>query len=63
MRLGMGAPEPIELERAREIVLERAAPLGAEPVPLRRALGRRLAQDAVAAEPVPGFDNSAMDGF
>ncbi len=59
----MGAPEPIELERAREIVLERAAPLGAEPVPLRQALGRRLAQEAVAAEPVPGFDNSAMDGF
>jgi molybdopterin molybdotransferase len=59
----MGAPEPIELERAREIVLERAAPLGAEPLPLRQALGRRLAQDVVVAEPVPGFDNSAMDGF
>ena len=54
---------PIELERARQIVLERAAPLGAEPVPLREALGRRLAEDVVAGEPVPGFDNSAMDGF
>jgi molybdopterin molybdotransferase len=54
---------PIELERARRIVLERAAPLGAEPVPLREALGRRLAADVAAAEPVPGFDNSAMDGF
>lgn len=59
----MAAAEPIELERAREIVLERAAPLGAEPVPLREALGRRLAEEVVAAEPVPGFDNSAMDGF
>lgn len=55
--------EPVEIERARAIVLERAAPLGAEPVPLREALGRRLAEDAVAAEPVPAFDNSAMDGF
>jgi molybdopterin molybdotransferase len=27
------------------------------------ALGRVLAEDATSAEPVPGFDNSAMDGF
>jgi molybdopterin molybdotransferase len=59
----VGAPQPIELERARRIVLEHAAPLDVEPVPLREALGRRLAEDVVAAEPVPGFDNSAMDGF
>jgi molybdopterin molybdotransferase len=59
----VGAPEPIELERAREIVLERAAPLAAERLPLREALGRRLAEDLVAAESVPGFDSSAMDGF
>jgi molybdopterin molybdotransferase len=54
---------PLELERARRIVLERATPLAAERVPLREALGRRLAEDVVAAEPVPGFDGSAMDGF
>lgn len=54
---------PIELEGAREAVLARCSPLGAEPLPLRAALGRRLAEDAVAVEPVPGFDNSAMDGF
>jgi molybdopterin molybdotransferase len=59
----VAAPEPIELERAREIVLARAAPLAAERVPLREALGRRLGEDLVAAEPVPGLDNSAMDGF
>jgi len=53
----------IELEQAREAVLARCSPLEPEPVPLRAALGRRLAEDAVAVEPVPGFDNSAMDGF
>ncbi len=53
----------IELEQARGVVLERVAPLGAEPVPLREALGRFLAEDVSAAEPVPAFDNSAMDGF
>lgn len=55
--------ELIDLEDARRAVLERARPLGAEPVPLRAALGRYLAADAVAAEPVPAEDNSAMDGF
>ena len=53
----------IELEQARGAVLERAAPLPAEPVPLRDALGRFVAEDVSAAEPVPPFDNSAMDGF
>ena len=53
----------IEIEDARQAVLERAARLEAEPVPLREALGRVLAEDAVAPEPVPGFDNSAMDGY
>ncbi len=59
----MAAPKPIELEQARDAVLERSAPLGAERVPLRQALGRRLAEDSIAAEPVPAFDSSAMDGF
>jgi molybdopterin molybdotransferase len=52
-----------ELERAREIVLERAAPLAVERVPLGEALGRVLAEDVRGEEPVPGFDSSAMDGF
>jgi molybdopterin molybdotransferase len=53
----------IEIERARDLVLERAAVLEAERVPLHAALGRVLDEDAVSEEPVPGFDNSAMDGF
>ena len=52
--------EPLE---ARRLVVERATPLGAEPVPLRAALGRVLAADVESAHPVPGFDNSSMDGF
>jgi molybdopterin molybdotransferase len=44
-------------------VLERVSPLGTESVPLREALGRILADDVESVEPVPGFDNSSMDGF
>ncbi len=32
-------------------------------MPLRDALGRILAVDVASADPVPGFDNSSMDGF
>ena len=32
-------------------------------VPLTEALGRVLAGDVTSADHVPGFDNSAMDGF
>ena len=32
-------------------------------MPLRDALGRILAVDVESADPVPGFDNSSMDGF
>ncbi|HVW45704.1 MAG TPA: gephyrin-like molybdotransferase Glp [Solirubrobacterales bacterium] len=50
-------------EEARELILARARRLDAEPVPLREALGRVTAADVRASAPVPGFDNSAMDGF
>ena len=59
-----GAPgELTTIERARELVLERVAALGAEEVPLRESLGRFLAADVDSAEDIPGFDNSAMDGY
>ena len=51
------------LEDARHVVLERVRPLGTEAVPLPEALGRVLADDVASVDPVPGFDNSAMDGF
>lgn len=53
----------LTVEEARERILARFEPLGAEDVPLTEALGRVLAQDAVAAEQLPAFTNSAMDGY
>ncbi|MFN8159442.1 MAG: gephyrin-like molybdotransferase Glp [Solirubrobacterales bacterium] len=48
---------------ARGMVLERTGSLGAAEVPLAQARGRVLAEDVIAPEDVPGFDNSAMDGY
>jgi molybdopterin molybdotransferase len=48
---------------ALETVLRHVARGPVETVPLRDAVGRVLAQDVASADDVPGFDNSAMDGF
>jgi molybdopterin molybdotransferase len=53
----------IELEAARRLVLDRAVALVREDVDLSCALGQTLAEDITSSEMVPGFDNSAMDGF
>ena len=53
----------IDPDEARRRVLGRVETLPAEEVPLGEALGRVLAEDVTAADAVPGFDNSAMDGF
>jgi molybdopterin molybdotransferase len=55
--------ELLTLEEAQHLVLERAAPLPAEPVPLERAAGRVLAESARAVVDLPPFPSSAMDGF
>jgi molybdopterin molybdotransferase len=57
------AEQLIDPEEARRRVLGRVVPLPAEDVPLEDALGRVLAADVSAPEDVPGFDNSAMDGY
>ncbi|MDQ3103517.1 MAG: molybdopterin molybdotransferase MoeA [Actinomycetota bacterium] len=57
------ARELTTIEDARMMVLARTSVLEPEPVPLREALGRILATDVAAADAVPGFDNSAMDGY
>ncbi len=44
-------------------VLEAAAPLAPRRLPLDEALGLVAAEDVVAAEPIPLFTNSGMDGF
>jgi len=53
----------IAYDEALRLLLDAAAPLPAERVPLERAEGRILASDIVSAQSLPPFDNSAMDGF
>jgi molybdenum cofactor synthesis domain-containing protein len=54
----------VELDDARAYVLDRVpGPLAAEVVPSPEAVGRVAAADVVAAEAVPPFANSAMDGY
>lgn len=48
---------------ALDAVLAEVEPLPTERVPLLEALGRAAGADVVAAERVPSFDNSAMDGY
>jgi molybdopterin molybdotransferase len=52
------------IDAARDMIFGRMTPVaGIEQVPLRRALGRTLAHDITAPIAVPGFDNSAVDGY
>jgi molybdopterin molybdotransferase len=53
----------LSVQVARERILAHVHPLPAEEVPLTAALGRVLAEDAVARESLPPFANSAMDGY
>ena len=53
----------ISVEEAQRIVLDSVEKLGWEYVELLDALGRVLAEDIIAPEPVPPWDNSAMDGY
>ncbi len=51
-------------EALREILaLAQVRPLGSTTVPLAACVGRLAASDLVGREPIPPFDNSAMDGF
>lgn len=53
----------LSIAEARARVLHAAAPLTTEDVPIDDAQDRVLAEDVRAAHDVPGFRNSAMDGF
>jgi molybdopterin molybdotransferase len=54
----------LDLESARQIVVAAATPpLETETVAVEAAAGRVLAQDVTARGDVPGFANSAMDGY
>ncbi len=57
-------PELVSVEQARSYILERARPLAdVETVDVSQALGRVLAHDVTSPIDVPGFANSAMDGY
>lgn len=51
------------LEDAQAYVIAAIQPLGTSEVPLAESLGRVVAQPVVVREPMPPFDNSAMDGY
>jgi molybdopterin molybdotransferase len=53
----------LSVEEALERILANIKSLESTHVPLSEALGLVLAQDIVAQENIPPFDNSAMDGF
>lgn len=53
----------ISFEEALLRVLESIVPLGSERVSLENAHNRVLAEDIRSHEPMPAFDNSAMDGY
>src|SRR5580704_2571731 len=54
----------LNVDAARQMIVERVTPVaGVERVPLRQALGRILAEDLAAPIAVPGYDNSAVDGY
>jgi len=53
----------LSIDEARAAVLGEVRALGDEEVAIADALGRVLAEDVIAAADVPGFANSAMDGF
>ncbi len=53
----------VTADEALQIVLENVAPLGVERLAILGALGRVLAEEVHAPRDIPGFDNSAMDGY
>jgi molybdopterin molybdotransferase len=49
--------------RAREVVFEACPPLPVVAMSIADALGAVVVDDVVAAEPIPPFDNTAVDGY
>jgi len=56
-------PGVTPLEDAQSLVIGACTPLAVRDVPFREAEGLVLAADVVAAEQVPPFDNTAVDGY
>jgi molybdopterin molybdotransferase len=60
---GDRTPASISVAEHRARILSTVRPLPAIVLPLAQALHRTLAEDVLALVDVPGFDNSAMDGY
>ncbi|MBB5633483.1 molybdopterin molybdotransferase [Cryobacterium mesophilum] len=60
---GQHGPATISVAEHRARILAAVSSLPARTVPLALAQGRVLAADVVARVDVPGFENSAMDGY
>jgi molybdopterin molybdotransferase len=50
-------------DQALQLVLQNVTPLGVERVPILAALGRVITEEIRSSRDIPGFDNSAMDGY
>lgn len=59
----MGAPPLRTVTEHRRRVMSLVDPLPIQQVPLADCLGRVVALDALSQVDLPGFDNSAMDGY
>jgi len=53
----------IQPDEVRQQILDRIKPLGTETIPLEEATHRFLASSISTRDPIPPFDNTAMDGF
>jgi len=53
----------LSVDEAQERILARVHPLSGEPVPLAAVAGRTLSAPITSDRDLPGWDNSAMDGF
>ncbi len=53
----------ISVDEALKLVLDNVAPLGVERTSIVDALGRVLAEEIRSSRDIPGFNNSAMDGY
>ncbi|MFZ1489591.1 MAG: hypothetical protein WAS51_06590, partial [Ilumatobacteraceae bacterium] len=53
----------VPIEQARALVLRACSPLAPRAIPLEQATGCVLGAEVVAAEDVPPFANTAVDGY
>jgi len=53
----------LSVEQANQIILSQFQPVATEKISLSACTNRVLATDIIAADDLPSFDNSSMDGF